>query len=185
MNTIAGCKQRLPLPDLLVRLGLFEHAPKAGNHPCPLHGERKGAAFGLTYKTNAWVWNCHGKCATGGDEVTLLQAHFGLSLKDALQRYESICGAHRVPPSHSGAKPPEPTRSVPPELKFLNLPPLHKGSYDECATVSKLRAVPPETVLAMSKAGFLAFADVAGFASWIVLDETRLLAEARRMDGKH
>jgi len=67
----------------------------------------------------------------------------------------------------------------------LILPPLHKGSYDECATVSKLRAVPPETVLAMSKAGFLAFADVAGFPSWIVLDETRLLAEARRMDGKH
>lgn len=196
MNSIATCKQRLPLPELLVRLGLFDQAPKAGNHKCPLHHERNGASFGMDPKNEGWVWICRGKCATGGDELSLLETFLGLETKAAIRAYEHLAGigglASFSPPCEgANAFTPAYHRPLIPNPAPVILKPmpielphdLHKGSFEECATVSQLRAVPVETTLLMSKAGLLAFAKVAGFPSWIVLDDTRLIAEARRMDG--
>ena len=188
MNTIAACKQRLPLPDLLVRLGLFERPPKPGNHRCPLHQEQHGAAFDLAYKSGSWLWNCHGKCATGGDEVTLLQVYLNLSCNNAIRRYEELCD---ITPSKSFGNLARSYKTIPPQ-QFLHqtampieLPPdLHKGSYDSCDTVGKLRNVPTETILAMNKSGCIAFAQIHGCDCFVILDDTHLLAEARRMNGE-
>jgi hypothetical protein len=86
---ITNCKQRLPLPELLVHLGLFDRTPNPGNHPYPLNGEQHGAALAMTFKRGSWVWKCHGKCATGGDERSLLQTYFNLFLIDAIRNPSS------------------------------------------------------------------------------------------------
>jgi hypothetical protein len=183
---IRSCKQRLPLPELLVRLRLFDRPPKSGSHPCPLHSEQHGAAFALTFKRDSWVWKCHGKCAAGGDEVTLLQTYFNLSLAGAIRRYEELC---EIVPQASLGNIARTIRSAAPQFipeKHMPIEPppdLHKGSYEECAAVAQLRKVPVETILAMSKAGHIAFATVHDCESFIVLDSTRLLAEARCITG--
>lgn len=184
-NSIAACKERLPLPDLLVRLGLFERPPRAGNHPCPLHAERKGAAFGLHPKNKGWVWNCHGKCATGGDELTLLQVFCGFSTAAAIKAYETLAGITH----NTGFAVPQARRPAPKNLplstpKKLLLPDdLHNGSPNELAAVARLRSVPVYSVEAMQAKGLLKFGTVVGFPSWIVLDAQNLLAEGRRLNG--
>ena len=91
-TAIALCKQRLPLHDLLVRLGLFQNPPGPGSHPCPLHQERKGAAFSMHCPRGAWLWKCHGKCSASGDEISLLRFIEGISNRAAIQRYKELCG---------------------------------------------------------------------------------------------
>jgi hypothetical protein len=61
---------------------------------------------------------------------------------------------------------------------------LSAGSFSDCEQVARLRSVPVATTTAMSKDGLLVFGRVCGFPSWIVLDASRKLAEARRMDGE-
>lgn len=180
---LALSKQRLPLPELLVRLGLFECAPGAGSHPCPLHQERKGAAFNLRYTRGVWLWICHGKCATGGDEVSFLEAFHGLNRRDAIAKYRELTGfsdrGHTA--LHGLARPP---RYPKPKQTMLDFPPqLHPGGHSECEQVARLRSVPTATTVAMSKSGLLGFADVCGLPSWIVFDAYRKIAEARRLDG--
>lgn len=185
MNSIAICKERLPLPDLLVKLNLFDTPPKAGNHKCPLHHERNGASFGMDPKNGGWVWLCRGKCGAQGDELSLIETFLGLDTKAAIRAYENLAGVTAGPetPTYHKTHVPSPTPVVHKPMPIELPQDLHKGSYDECATVAQLRSVPVETTLLMSKSGLLAFAKVCGFPSWIVLDHTRLLAEARRMDG--
>jgi hypothetical protein len=188
MNSIAICKQRLPLPELLVRLNLFERPPKPGNYRCPLHQERNGAAFDIAQKRGTWLWNCHGKCSTGGDEITLLQSYFNLTRSAAIRRYEEFC---EIRPERPLANLASPYRRVQP-LQFLPQPSmpielpsdLHKGNYDSCAAVAKLRNVPVETILAMNKAGHIAFAQIHGCDAFVLMDDTHFLAEARRMNGE-
>lgn len=183
---ITNCKQQLPLPDLLVRLGLFDRPPKPGSHPCPLHGEKQGAAFSLSFKNGSWVWKCHGKCDAGGDEVTLLQTHLNLSLIDAIRSYEDLCGIAPHISLENAARAPHSRRAHTTAEKYTPLDPppnLHRGSYEDCAAVAQLRRVPVETILAMSKSGHIAFATIHGSESFLVWDHTHLVAESRRMTG--
>jgi len=188
MNSIEACKQRLPLPDLLVRLNLFERPPKPGNHRCPLHQERKGAAFDIAHKQGKWLWNCHGRCSAGGDEVTLLQCYFNLSRSAAIRRYEELCDIPSTRPLANLASPyqrSQTTQFQPPPAMPIEMPPdLHKGNFDSCAAVAKLRNVPVETILSMNKAGHIAFAQIHGCEAFVIMDDTNLLAEARRMNGE-
>ena len=184
-NAIALCKQRLPLPDLLVRLGLFRNPPGAGSHPCPLHQERKGAAFSMHHRKDVWLWMCHGKCAASGDEISLLQVLNGTNRRAAIERYKELCGqmagAQCIQPVRLRATRPIPT---PPKQAMVQFPDrLHSGSYSDCERVAKLRDVPTGTVIHMTRSGLLAFGDVCGLPSWLVLDASRKLAEGRRLDG--
>jgi hypothetical protein len=185
-NAIALCKERLPLPDLLVRLGLFRNPPGPGSHPCPLHQERTGAAFSMHRPRGAWLWKCHGKCAASGDEISLLRFVDGTNNRAAIQRYRELCDAPGTVP-RTVSKPRRRSVSDPsPESQnVIQLPDrLHSGSYADCEQVARLRAVPVSTITDMSRNGFLAFGTVCGAPSWVVLDDMRKVAEARRLDGR-
>ncbi len=182
---IALCKQRLPLPDLLVRLGLFRNPPGPGSHPCPLRRERKGAAFSMHHRKDTWLWMCHGKCAASGDEISFLQILNGTNRRAAIERYKELCGhpasADCIQPARLKATRPIPTLPTQAMIQFPDR--LHSGSYSDCERVAKLREVPTGTVLQMARSGLLAFGNVCGLPSWLVLDASRKLAEGRRMDG--
>ena len=183
-SSIALCKQRLPLPDLLVTLGLLDSPPGAGNHRCPIHRERIGAAFSMSRARGLWLWMCHGKCAASGDEISFLEVFANLTRRDAILRYKSLCGLSHLRENGPLPSPPK-VRPKPSAHSMIEFPDsLSSGSYAECEQVALLRSVPVSTTLAMSKEGFLAFGRVCGFPSWLVLDASRKLAEARRLDGQ-
>jgi hypothetical protein len=184
-HTLARCKQRLPLPELLVRLGLFANPPGSGSHPCPIHRERKGAAFSIRFTRDVWLWICHGKCGVGGDEISFLETFNGLSRRDAIVRYKELCGlSSDAPPLPKGPELSYRGSQTPSSQTLIVLSDtLSAGSYLDCEQVARLRRVPVATTTAMSKDGLLVFGRVCGFPSWIVLDASRKLAEARRMDG--
>ena len=184
-TAIALCKQRLPLPDLLVRLGLFQNPPSPGSHPCPLHRERKGAAFSMHRPKGAWLWKCHGKCAASGDEISLLRFVEGTNNRSAIQRYKELCGAP------GGGRPAarkllwkSPSTLHPLSHPMIQLPErLHSGVYADHEKVAQLRGVPISTITHMTRKGFIAFGVVCGAPSWIVLDAARKIAEARTLAG--
>ena len=169
-------KRVLPLPELLVRLGLFTHPPGEGNHKCPLHQESKGAAFSISRRGEAWLWNCNGACNVGGDEVTLIERHLQLPRWGAMRQYAALCGVN--PAAHWERQPEsEPRQGVafPQDLR--------SGGRSELETVAALRKVDFWAVATMQQNGVLQFGTVCGEACWIVTDASRLCAEARRMDG--
>jgi hypothetical protein len=56
---------------------------------------------------------------------------------------------------------------------------------NECDELAALRRISPEAPWCACGFGTLFIGTVGGFRSWIVTDERRLCAEARRMDGQH
>ncbi len=189
MNGVEQWKAALPLPRLLTRLGLFEREPSPGEYPCPLHRESRGSAFSITQKAGRWLWNCFGACGCGGDEVTLLEKAENLTRSEALRRLGQLAGQGGVPesaaqrPATRVRAPHMPRRTRLPEPRVELPGDLHTGSFEELGTVASLRSVSEQAVRAMSRAGFLGFATVCGVPSWLVLDGSGKIAEARRMDG--
>lgn len=167
-------KRTLPLPELLVRLGLFAKTPGPGNHKCPLHREVKGAAFSLSRCGDFWLWNCNGACRIGGDEVTLIERHLGLPRWGAIQHYAGLCGAafeERRAPVDEGER----------RVRFPE--DLRRGNRSELETVAAQRKLDFWAVASMQQCGVLRFGTVCGEPSWIVTDQSGHCGEARRMDG--
>jgi 5S rRNA maturation endonuclease (ribonuclease M5) len=90
---IAEAKRRLPLPELLARLGLGDHAKKSCRCPWPSnhkHNDRN-PSFGIFQNGDDWGWKCHAGCGSG-DEITFLERHEGLSNGDAIRRFCELAG---------------------------------------------------------------------------------------------
>ena len=169
-------KRVLPLPELLVRLGLFARRPEEGNHPCPLHQERKGAAFSISKIGEHWLWNCNGACNVGGDEVTLIERHLHLPRWGAMRQYASLCGMNASLYEERQDSERAPGVSFPEDLRT--------GSRSELEEVAALRNVDFWAVATMQQNQVLRFGTVCGEACWIVTDASGLCAEARRKDGR-
>jgi hypothetical protein len=175
VRKIDALKSRLPLPELLVRLGLFSSPPGSGSHRCPLHGEVKGAAFSITHTEKSWLWNCYGACGGGGDEITLIERHLGVPRWGAIRHYAALCGDAVESPQQA-------VNTKPREVLFPG--DLRLGTRTELEAVAALRKVNFWAVAAMQQGGVLRFGTVCGQPCWIVTDPSRLCAEARRLDGK-
>ena len=182
--TVEELKARLPLPELLLRLALFDYLPAIGTHRCPLHQEKHGASFSLFRKAHEWRWKCHGACDVGGDEVSLLCVVQSCTRREAIHRYYAllpgVTSAIAHPPSRrntTGARGCQLHRQVvfPDDLA--------PGSREDLQTVASLRRVDFWAVASMQQAGVLAFGTVCGERCWVVLDHSRRCAEARRMNG--
>ncbi len=182
--TLEELKTRLPLPELLLRLGLFDYVPVVGTYRCPLHEEKHGASFSIFRKDHSWLWKCHGACGIGGDEVALIAREHECSRKEAIRWYSLLAGVQfpeavalhqRATPSHT------PRQHRPGEVAFPK--DLSLGSREDLQTVADLRRVDFWAVATMQQNGVLAFGTVCGERCWIVLDQARLCGEARRMNG--
>jgi hypothetical protein len=88
-SPIHDAKQRLPLPQLLERLGFLDNARKKQSR-CPFHEDRN-PSFSVWQNDHGWHWKCHAGCGEG-DEIDFLQRQEGLDNRAAIHRYLSLAG---------------------------------------------------------------------------------------------
>lgn len=182
--TAEELKARMPLPELLVRLGLFDYLPAIGTHKCPLHHEKHGASFSIFRKHHSWFWKCHGACGVSGDEISFVAAAHACSRREAIETYRSISGGLIPGLVRSSSMCAKRRNTGHQEQRRVSFPTdVAPGSRQELQTVAELRRVDFWAVASMQQQGILAFGTVRGERCWIVLDQSRLCAEARRMNG--
>ena len=93
-SKIAQAKVRPPLPDVLSKLGLGEHAKKIAR--CPFHKPHNHSSFSMFKGVDGfWHWNCFVGCGDG-DEIDFVATHYGTNRSDAISRYLDMAG---LPPS--------------------------------------------------------------------------------------
>jgi len=102
---IGQAKQRLPMPDLLSRLGLSEHAKKTARCPFPGHEDKHPSFSVFKGEDGFWHWKCFSKCGDG-DEITFLSKLKGLLRTQAMSLYLEMAGfpASSPPKSHEYPK---------------------------------------------------------------------------------
>ena len=96
---IDEAKRRLPLPELMSRLGLRGRAKKNARCPFPDH-EDKHPSFAVYEENGRWRWFCHSKCG-GGDEIDFLCKVRGISKREATSLYLEMAGFPRGSPESS------------------------------------------------------------------------------------
>src|SRR4030095_987856 len=92
---IDEAKRRLPLPELMAREGLSEHAKKSAH--CPFHDDEHKSFSVFQGNDGLWHYNCFAGCGDG-DEITFLSQLKGLGLIKAMSLYLEMAG---LPPSRS------------------------------------------------------------------------------------
>src|SRR4030095_7598871 len=97
MRPIEEAKQRLALPDLMVRLGVGERAKKSAK--CPFHEDRHNS-FSVWQKNDVWFWKCHSGCGEG-DEINFLEKHRTISRGDAIKLYLEMAGVNGATPNRA------------------------------------------------------------------------------------
>jgi hypothetical protein len=85
---IQQAKSSLPLPRLMERLGLGNHAKKSAR--CPFH-EDKHNSFSVWQTDGGWSWKCYAGCGRG-DEITFLEKHNGISTGEAIKVLLEMAG---------------------------------------------------------------------------------------------
>ena len=94
---IDEAKRRLPMPELMAKLGLGEHARKEAH--CPFHHPDAHPSFSVFQKTDgAWWHKCFVGCSEG-DEIMFLKKLKGLPATKAMALYLEMAG---FPPLHPG-----------------------------------------------------------------------------------
>lgn len=83
------CKQRLPLPALMSKLGYGTEYQKASCRS-PFRDE-KNPSFGIFQHDGNWFFKDHGTDESG-DEVTFIEHALGLSNRDAIKKYKELAG---------------------------------------------------------------------------------------------
>src|SRR5713101_3714376 len=91
---IHEAKQKLPLPALMHRLGLGEHAKKSAR--CPFHEDKRNS-FSVWRNGNGWFFKCHAGCGEG-DEITFLEKYRSVSNSDAIKLFLEMAGMNGTAP---------------------------------------------------------------------------------------
>ncbi len=176
-TTMEEAKKRLPLNKLARRLGVAAEIPDRdgqcvrcfwpNRHP---NGDRNPS---FNFHAGLTRYRCFA-CGVQGDGPDLVGQWLGLDAKEAAQRFLQMAGGDDLPLACSR-----------PTLRELLMPrDLWMGGDTEWKAVGALRRLDPMAISLAAAHGVLRFGTVKGFPCWIVTDESRRLAEARRMDGR-
>jgi len=92
---VREAKRKLPLPTLMYRLGLGQHAKKSAR--CPFHDDKHNSFSVWRNDTGLWFFKCHTGCGEG-DEITFLEKNRNVSNSDATKLFVELAGV-------SGARP--------------------------------------------------------------------------------
>jgi Protein of unknown function (DUF3987)/CHC2 zinc finger len=95
MTDINNAKHKLPLPALMHRLGLGEHARKSAR--CPFHDEKHNSFSVWQNETGLWFFKCHAGCGEG-DEITLLELHRRTSNSEATKLFLEMAAVNGTAP---------------------------------------------------------------------------------------
>ena len=85
-------KQKLPLPDLMSRMGFQDFAVASC---CSPFREDKNPSWGIFQRDGIWLWKDHGT-DQAGDEITFIQEALNLSKGAAIKHYRRMCGIETV-----------------------------------------------------------------------------------------
>ena len=167
---LAALKDWLTVPLVWQRLGL----PGAPRKSCrsPFREDRK-PSFSIYDNDRRWADHSTGE---KGDAIDFLARACGLPRGEALRRYRAMGGLVEPPASLGKRLIHRPTKYA------AVLPPLHAPSFDETGAVARSRGLHPAAVALATRLGTLAFGEVCGFPCWILTDQSKLIAEARRID---
>lgn len=89
-EAVSRCREVMPLPDLMAKLGKGEYAKK--NTRSPFRQDNKPSFSVFFSKTmNRWIWKDHG-LHDSGDEVEFLMQLEGYDRGGALRFYKELCG---------------------------------------------------------------------------------------------
>ena len=102
---IDEAKHRLPLPELMAREGLSEHAKKSAH--CPFHEDKHKSFSVFKGKDGWWHYNCFAGCGEG-DEIMFLRKLKSLSMTGAMNLYLDMAGFPPSRPSKSLGSPKSP-----------------------------------------------------------------------------
>jgi hypothetical protein len=114
---IDKARRQLPLPALMAREGLGEHAKTSAHCPFPGHEDKHKSFSVFKGDDGFWHWKCHSRCGDG-DEIMFLSKLKGLSLSRGMNLYLDMAGfpsdvppkSHEYPKcreSHESPKSPE------------------------------------------------------------------------------
>ncbi len=175
--TIELAKARLTIPDLWQRLDL-PGQPKA-SCKSPFR-EEKHASFSVS--ADGQLWNDFGT-NEGGDAVDFLRLATGLSPEAAFKKFIELAGggtheAKPLPKRPAPAPQPAQPRQKP------SFPDFERGTDAELHRLADLRHVSFFALYMARHVGLLRFATWHGERAWLVTDDERLNAQARRLDGE-
>ena len=173
-SNLADAKARLNIHGLWRHFG-FEGDPKPSCR-CPWRDDHK-PSFSVT--PDGTVWH---DFATGeaGDAVDFFQRASGLSKKDACRKFIELAGGI-ITTTPQAARPQARPAETKPKPSF---PDFTKGTAADFKQLASLRQISREGLEWASERGLLWFATLNGHPAWIVTDDARVNAQARRMDGR-
>jgi len=188
----AQAKQRLPLPQLMERMGEGAHARTSAR--CPFHEDRH-ASFSVFAKHGGWYWKCHAGCGEG-DEVTYIAHRLNLSRAEAMRRLCDMAGTETfsvpqdAPERHT--RPLSPTTAKPlAAVGMGDVKGYGMGNPAAHIALAKRRGLPwplgGHGIMQAGDQGLLRFGQYSThgqrFDCWFTTDKTRHCVIARRMDG--
>ena len=166
---LQALKTALTIPDVWRRLGLAGTPGKTCRSP---FREDRKPSFSIHDDGRRWKDFATGE---GGDAIDFIAHACAVDTPEATRRFLTMAGTSLPLP----CSPPRPTPA-----RSLILPPLHRGTLAEVASVARSRRLNPAAIALAQSLPTLAFGDVCGLPSWILCDDARRIAEARRVDGR-
>lgn len=120
-----------------------------------------------------------------GDVFSFVMLALGFPFKEAIRWIENRAGVENetATPLPMIIRRPSSAQTNQ-QRKTLKLPALDVGNTDNIEQVARSRFLNPEVVELVVKLGTLRFGEVCSCRSWVLLDDSGKLAEARRIDGK-
>ncbi len=89
LTSLRQAKERLPLPQLMAKLGDGNAAKKSAR--CPFHEDASASFSVFKGESGAWLWKCHAGCGFG-DEIDFLAKRCGLANGDAIREFLALAG---------------------------------------------------------------------------------------------
>ena len=144
---------------------------------CPFHRERTPSCF---ITPDRGTFYCFG-CGAKGSVIDYYSFKRGVQTSDAIRELgrRVVATGSRSPQLRQPS-----CRDTDAALSPLRLKGMERGSSHDLHELTKLRNVRVEALALAQKDGVLFFATLHGFRSWIITDNQRFVAQARRLDGR-
>jgi hypothetical protein len=172
--TISEAKQRLTIPMIWARLDLPGSPKTACRSP---FREDKHGSFSVSKCGR--LFNDFGT-GEAGDAIDFLALATGLSKKAATIRFIEMAGGASCSPLPVKQSPP--TASQPRQKPVF--PAFERGTDEELHALADLRKISFAACFIASGGGILHFATLKGHRAFVLTDDARLAAQARRLDGQ-
>jgi hypothetical protein len=168
-------KDRLSIPTIWQFLKL--PGRPAASCRSPFRRDRRSS---FSVYQNGQRWKDHAT-SEGGDSISFFAKARGIEMSQALSEYVELANGRITsqPAAPVIWAPKTEDSSKRPNLKNLRI-----GTRFELETLAALRNIDPQAVELAQEMGTLRFGHLSWAASWILMDQSGICAEGRRLDGK-